>query len=372
MIRTLIAPVKYVQGRNVLSEAGELIEPLGKKLMILASERVTHIIKDRLLASLQRTNLDFEFEKFNGECSREEIERVSEVLKKRGFTVIVGAGGGKTLDTAKASAYETGIPVVILPTIASTDAPISAIAVVYTPEGEFEEYRFFPRNPDLVLVDTLIIAQAPVRFLVSGMGDALATWFEAEAVNKAGTQNMAGGHPTSAALTIAKLCYENVLKYGLSAKLAVEKKAVTEAVEKTVEANTLLSGIGFESGGLAAAHSIHDGMTALEASHRLYHGEKVAFGLIVQLVMENRDPAQISEVLDFCIQVGLPICFDDLGLGKVSTKDLDRVVRLATAENETIHNEPFPITEELVLDALVTADALGSFRKKFISGPNPV
>ena len=364
MIRTLIAPVKYVQGRNVLNEAGGLIEPLGKKLMILASEKVKDIIKDTLLASLQRTNLDFEFEKFNGECSRKEIERVSEVLKKGSFNVIAGAGGGKTLDTAKASAYEAGIPVVILPTIASTDAPTSAIAVVYTPEGEFEEYRFFPRNPDLVLVDTLIIAQAPVRFFVSGMGDALATWFEADAVNKAGAQNMAGGHPTSAALRIAKLCYENLLKYGLSAKLAVEKKCVTEAVEKIVEANTLLSGIGFESGGLAAAHSIHDGMTALQASHRLYHGEKVIFGLIVQLVMENCNPNQINEVLDFCIQVGLPVCFDDLGLGKVSQRDLEKVVRLATAENETIHNEPFSVTEESVLDALLTADALGSFRKK--------
>jgi len=364
MIRTLIAPVKYVQGRNVLNEAGGLIEPLGKKLMILASEKVKDIIKDTLLASLQRTNLDFEFEKFNGECSRKEIERVSEILKKEGFNVIAGAGGGKTLDTAKASAHKAGIPVVILPTIASTDAPISAIAVVYTPEGGFEEYRFFPRNPDLVLVDTLIIAQAPVRFFVSGMGDALATWFEADAVNKAGAENMAGGHPTSAALRIAKLCYENLLKYGLSAKLAVEKKCVTEAVEKIVEANTLLSGIGFESGGLAAAHSIHDGMTALQASHRLYHGEKVIFGLIAQLVMENCNPNQINEVLDFCIQVGLPVCFDDLGLGKVSQRDLEKVVRLATAENETIHNEPFSVTEESVLDALLTADALGSFRKK--------
>ncbi len=94
---------------------------------------------------------------------------------------MVGIGGGKTLDTAKAIGYYQKLPVVVIPTIASTDAPTSALSVIYTEAGEFEEYLIYPKNPDMVVMDTAIIAKAPVRLLVSGMGDALSTWFEAKA-----------------------------------------------------------------------------------------------------------------------------------------------------------------------------------------------
>ncbi len=84
--------------------------------------------------------------------------------------------------------------------------------------------------------------------------------------------------PTLSSLALARLCYDTLLEYGLQAKLAVEKKAVTLAVEAVVEANILLSGLGFESGGLAGAHAFHNGLTVLEASHAKLHGQKVAFG----------------------------------------------------------------------------------------------
>src|SRR5690606_19881320 len=109
--------------------------------------------------------------------------------------------------------------------------------------------------------------------------------------------NMAGAYPTDAAMALANLCYETLINEGLKAKLAVDKKVVTKSVEKVVEANTLLSGIGFESGGLAAAHAIHNGLTAIEETHQLYHGEKVAFGVLVQLVLENAPIDEIEEVL---------------------------------------------------------------------------
>lgn len=72
-------------------------------------------------------------------------------------------------------------PVIICPTVASTDAPCSALSVVYTDEGVFQEYLFLKRNPDVVLVDTAVIAASPLRLTVAGMGDALATYFEVRA-----------------------------------------------------------------------------------------------------------------------------------------------------------------------------------------------
>ena len=177
--------------------------------------------------------------------------------------------------------YEMKIPVIIVPTIAATDAPCSALSVIYSEHGVFERYLVLPKNPDCVLVDTTLVANAPVELLVSGMGDALATYWEADTCAKSCKPNALTGAcpPTLSSLALARLCYDTLLEYGLQAKLAVEKKSVTPAVEAIVEANTLLSGLGFESGGLAGAHAVHNGLTVLEASHDKFHGQKVAFGV---------------------------------------------------------------------------------------------
>jgi glycerol dehydrogenase len=257
---------------------------------------------------------------------------------------------------------------VIVPTIASTDAPTSALSVVYDEGGAFKEYRFFGRNPDAVIVDTEVIARAPVRFLVAGIGDGLSTYFEADASSRTRAQAMAGGAPTQAALTLARLCYDTLLEHGLAARLACEQDAVTPAFEKVVEANTLLSGLGFESGGLAAAHSIHNGLTVLEGTHHYWHGEKVAFGVISMLVLEERPAELVEEVVDLCLEVGLPVCLEDIGLEGVGREELQRVAEAACAEGETIHNEPFAVYPEMVVDAMLAADAYGRQRRAKLEG----
>ena len=127
---------------------------------------------------------------------------------------MLGIGGGKTLDCAKALAHFMGVPVAIAPTIASTDAPCSALAVIYTDSGEFERYLVLPHNPDRVIVDSQIIAGAPARLLAAGIGDALATWFEARACSRSSATTLAGGACTQAALALAKLCYHTLLEEG--------------------------------------------------------------------------------------------------------------------------------------------------------------
>jgi len=268
------------------------------------------------------------------------------------------------MDTAKATAHYVGVPVAVVPTIAATDAPCSALSVIYSPEGVFESYVLFRQNPDLVLVDTAIIAKAPVRLIVSGMGDALATWFEADACAKAFAGNLPGGSSTAAALNLARLCYDILMQYGYLAKLAVEQGVATEAVEKVVEANTLLSGLGFESSGLAAAHAIHNGLTALPETHQAYHGEKVAFGTLVQMVLENRSRQELNEVLCFCSEVGLPTTLAELGVVQVNEEKIMQVAAKACATGETIHNEPFVVNVQSVYAAILAADALGRAQKR--------
>lgn len=362
MITTAIFPARYVQGEGALDSLGEDLARLGKKALAVADPFVMKTLRGRLVdAAAGRIDLDIQ--EFGGECSDEEIERLTARARAVQADVIVGVGGGKALDTAKAIAHALDARTAIVPTLASTDAPCSALSVIYTPEGAFKRYLVLPRNPDLVLVDTGVVANAPVRFLVSGMGDALSTWFEAEDCRIKRGGNMTGRVGPMTAFSLARLCYDTLLEYGVLAKSACEQHVVTPALDRIVEANTLLSGLGFESGGLAAAHAVHNGLTALEETHRFWHGEKVAFGTLTMLVLTGRPAAVINEVYGFCQSIGLPTTLADIGLAGVSDERLLLAAERACAEGETIHNEPYEVTPKRVLAAMKAADAEGRRRK---------
>ncbi len=224
--------------------------------------------------------------------------------------------------------------------------------------------RFHRKNADLVLVDTQVIAQSPPRLLVAGMGDALATWFEAKTCVDGGVKNLRGGLSTQSALALAKLCYRTLLADGADALRSVQTQVVTPALERLVEANTLLSGLGFESSGLAAAHAIHNGLTTANATHDYLHGEKVAFGLLTQLILEGKPSSVLHRVLDFATEVGLPITLGDIGLTELPKEVLQKIAVRATAEDDTMHNEPFEVRPDMVADAIMAADAMGRAWKK--------
>ena len=142
---------------------------------------------------------------------------------------------------------------------------------------------------------------------------------------------------------------------------AAEEGICTKAVENVIEANTYLSGIGFESGGLAGAHAIHNGLTAIPETHKLYHGEKVAFGTLVQLVLEDAGEDELMEVIDFCTEVGLPVTLKALGIEEVKSEQIMEVAKLACAPEDTMGNMPFEVTPEDLYAAIMGADALGRY-----------
>ena len=363
MTRIFMAPGKYIQGAGAIAEVGKFASVLGaKKAFVMGGKHTLAASEEGIRNSLTEAGLGVVVEGFRGESSDTEINRLMAVSKNNGCDIVIGAGGGKGLDTAKAVACDLGLPVIIIPTIASCDAPCSALSVIYTDDGVFARYKVTPTNPQAVLVDTDIIAKSPVRTLVAGMGDALATFWEADTCYISEKPNcLTGGTPlTEVSHMIARLCYDTLLQYGVEAKYACDRNVTTRALERIVEANTLLSGLGFESGGLAAAHSIHNGLTALEPTHKYMHGEKVAFGTLTQMVLENRPREQVNEVLNFCKSVGLPTNLRGIGLKDPSKEDIMKVAKLATAEGETIHATWFPVTAEMVAAAMWAADAVGS------------
>ncbi|WP_313129855.1 glycerol dehydrogenase [Anaerocolumna sp.] len=374
MRKAFICPSKYVQGEDELLNLGYFVKEFGKSALLIAHPEDVLRVKSKLDATAEKFKITFVESGFCGECSRVEVERLQKLAKDNGCACTIGLGGGKAIDTAKCVAK--GDNLIIVPTIAATDAPTSHSAVLYTTDGSFDDYAYFKQNPNVVLIDTAVIAKAPVRFLVSGMGDALSTYFEARATAKA-YANVNAGLPcgfregackeakgTNAALALAALCYQSLLADGYKAKTACDNNMVTEALENIIETNILLSGLGFESGGLAAAHAIHNGLTILEGTHKYFHGEKVAFGTIAQLVLENAPEEELNEVMDFCEKVGLPICLSDIGVDFISPEELMLVAKKSCAEGESIYSMPFPITEEAVAAAIITADALGKAYKR--------
>ncbi|MGX1574667.1 glycerol dehydrogenase [Cellulosimicrobium funkei] len=371
-VRTLISPLRYVQARGALTRLGEFVRPIGTKPLLVADDVVWGIVQDTVAVSFQEQDLPRHRTGFGTYATAAEVDRLAREIDELGADVVVGIGGGSTIDAVKAAGHLRGIRWVSVPTVASTDAPCSALSVIYTEDGAFEEYRFFPHNPDLVLVDTGLVANAPVKFLVAGVGDALATWIEARAVAEANASTMAGGLPLVTGTALAQLSWDILWENALPAIDAVKNHLVTPAVEKVVEANTLLSGLGFESGGLAAAHAIHNGLTAAPQTHGLTHGQKVNIGSVTQLVLEGAPTEEIEEFVRFTTRVGLPNTLTEIGLTTDDVHDLTRVAEAATAEGETIHAMPFPVRVPELVDALRSIEGFSRRVRAEAGLPEPV
>ncbi len=358
-------PGRYVQGPGLLKRLGQYTAPLGQGLFVVTDpagrQRMERDVREGMAGAGPLVWVET-----GAACCEQEARRLAAAFAASGCGVLAGAGGGRHLDLAKAAAHFAGAPAVMLPTAASTDAPCSAAAVLYTPEGLFQRYLQLAQSPALVLADTAQIAAAPPRLLAAGMGDALATWFEARACAEAGGKNGLGGTPGTAALALARACWYTLREYGTAALAEAQEKRPGPALERIVEANICLSGIGFESGGLAAAHAVNNGLAALPAGRASSHGEKVAFGTLVQLVLEQRlgahpgrAAADLAAALAFCRAVGLPTTLEALGCGRLTPQELARAAALACAPADNMGNMPFAVSERDAAAAVLEADRLG-------------
>ncbi|GGZ32271.1 glycerol dehydrogenase [Shewanella chilikensis] len=356
--RTVTSPKKFIIGKGLLSQMHEYVHDFGDNAFIIADEFILSRLEDEALTGLEQNGINNQLEKFNYECSEVEIQRLVALAEQAHANVIVGVGGGKTLDVAKAVAFYLKHPVVLYPTIASTDAPCTALSVIYTEAGEFERYLFLPQNPDAVIADTSIIAAAPARFFAAGIGDALATYFEARACYQADGVNLVLKKPSRTGLGLAQLCYQLLSENVAAAMDAVNNKIVTPALEQTIEATIYLSGVGAEAGGLAAAHAVNNGMSAVAELHGAQHGEKVVFGLLTQLVLENAPQSEIDNVVRIIKTAGLPLTLADMGLKQFREEEWRKVAEIACAEGDTMGNMPMAVSADDVYQAMIAANAM--------------
>ncbi len=322
-------PRRYIQGRDALQDLGTVARELGSRAVVVLDSRVLELFGERIQALLADAGVHARLCPHDGEVSREALTCLGESIADEGHQVVIGVGGGKALDSAKFVSRGGNHRLLLVPTLASNDAPTSRAIVLFDEHHHLVGLEYTRWNPDVVLVDTAIIASAPVRFFVAGIGDAIAKKFEADASSRAGLTNFFGGRPPLAGRCLAAESYAVLRRQGVAACRAVRRGEVNGAVEDVVEASLLLSGLGFENSGLFLAHSLTRGFALFPETHDCLHGELVAFGVLVQLVQERRPREQVLELLRFYADVGLPACLAAVGLAEADDSCLERIAAAA-------------------------------------------
>jgi len=360
MLRVFGSPRRYVQGPGALGELAGIVDGIGGAILLVADAVVLGLLRQRLLEALGAHAGRAAFAEFGGECTAGEIERLTGVARAGRAGAVVGVGGGKAIDTTKGARIKTGGRIVVVPTVASNDAPTSRLAIVYTDDHVLSEVRLMPANPDAVVVDTAIIARAPRRFFVAGIGDALTKKFEAEQSYNSGGLNFYKARPAELALAIADQCYRVVRRDALGALKAVDRQQPDAAFESVVEATILLSGLGFESGGLSIAHSLTRAFSAVPSLNGALHGEQVAFGLLAQLCLEGRSDDFLTDMVGFFRAVGLPATLAGLGFSGDRAAGIRTIAQRSMAEAPYLKQFVGAVSEEALVAALDAADRRGA------------
>lgn len=360
MIRTIGFPGRYLQGPDAVQHLPELLKEFFlTKPIVLMDDIVRASVGDLLLKPLATAGIETTVLRFAGECTSEAIEQLALEAERIQADVVIGYGGGKTIDAAKGIAKAHNLRLIIVPTIASNDSPTSRLIVLYDDQHRVTRVDRLTRNPDVVLVDTAIIARAPARFFAAGLGDALSKKFEATQCHLAGGLNFFGTPSLATARLLAERCYDTIIEFGLPALKQIQDHGTpNESVERAVEASVLLSGLGFESGGLSLSHALTRGFSAHPVMSTFLHGESVAFGSIVQLVAEERPQAEVQAHIDFCSALGLPITLADLGAENASEAEIMQMATL-TAAAPYIGNLTPAADAHRIARCITRADALG-------------
>lgn len=342
----------YVQGPGVIAQVGPLTQRIGCSPVIVIDATVQSQFQAALAEGFDEIPT---FIPFSGEVTDATVAAIT--ASAEGCGVVVAVGGGKALDAGKAVALRLGVPIISVPTIASNDGPASRGIAIYDEAHRLVRVDQMPTNPAAIIVDSLIIANAPLRFLRAGIGDAIAKTFEAEACWSSGGLTKHGTRPTHSGRAIARAAYQLLRDHAQAALADAQRHEVTEALEATIEACVLLSAMGFENGGLSIAHSVTRGLMTLRGAKDRLHGEHVAFGTLVQLAAEARSDVEILELGKFFISLGLPDSLAALGVDQANENEMAGIANV-TMSSPHMQALSERITAQDLLDAIRRVEIL--------------
>ena len=350
-----VAPAQVLRGNQALEQSGDAIARLGKRPLVVGGDSTLASLTSKLKPVLEQKQLSYSSASYTPDCSEASLSALKEAAASHQADLIIGIGGGKALDTAKLLAYQCQLPIVTIPTSGATCAAWTALSNIYSDEGAFLYDVPLNHCPDLLILDYNLIQTAPQRTLIAGIGDALAKWYEASVSS--------GSSPVT--LIIAAVQQARVLRDILFQKSAdALKEPGSEAWREVVDATVLLAGVIGGLGGAqcrtVAAHAVHNGLTHIPSAHEALHGEKVAYGILVQLRLEemlqgNQLAASArQQLLKFYAEIGLPQTLEDLGLGNITLAELRKAAEIACNPNSDIHRLPFEVVPDQLMAAMVS------------------
>lgn len=365
-LRVLGCPREYVQGRGAIAELPRLAARHGAgRVAAVIDGFLFDTLAQRLHGLFDASGLELVCLRFAGEATRAEGERL--LARIGGADVVAGIGGGKCIDIGKFVGRHARLPVFSVPTIASNDAPTSRLLVLYHEDHSVAGTEFLPYNPDLVLVDTDIIAAAPLRLLRAGIGDALTKLFEARATAAAHGTNSFGARPPFLGQRLGAICREVIGRTAAPVLQALGRGERHADFEELVETLILASGLGFESGGLSVAHSMIRGLTRIPALAHWLHGEHVAYSTLVQLVLEGGGQ-ELDEAIAFNRSVGLPAALAHFGVAQADVSAAAATIAAGTLTAPYIGNFPRRLSEEDIAGAVVALEAIAHNNSKAAHG----
>lgn len=350
-----VAPAVIIKGENCLPKSGNAIASLGKYPLVVGGENTLNLIKTYLEPIFTDFNLTAIYQSYAPDCTETAQTQLQEVVKTDQVDLIIGVGGGKALDTAKLLAHNCNLPVVTIPTSGATCAAWTALSNIYSEQGTFQYDVSLANCPNLLILDYNIIATAPLHTLIAGIGDAIAKWYEA---------SVSSGNST-ATLTIAAVQQARVLRDILLQKSAVAlQNPLGQEWQEVVDATVLLAGVSGGLGGAncrtVAAHAVHNALTHLTQAHHQLHGAKVAYGILVQLrleeIVQNNKLAVTArqQLIKFYREIGLPCTLEDLSLQDITLTQLRHCAEIACQPRSDIHRLPFKINPEQLVTAMVS------------------
>ncbi|RYM06041.1 iron-containing alcohol dehydrogenase family protein [Sporolactobacillus sp. THM7-7] len=349
-----ISPEEYISKKNAYDRlADELKARYIKRVLFLhgtkSLRKARPYLPDLSAAGIESVDI-----LFNGECSHNEIRRIIGLLKEKKADAIIGLGGGKVMDTAKAAAYKAGgYPVILLPTMASNCAAWSPLSVLYTDDGASLGHEIYPHATSLVLVEPRVILDSPVDYFVAGVADTIAKWYESDFIL---THTKKRRLALQFAREAARICKDVPLNDGEKAIEDMKEGRLTDewinVMETNIMAGGLVGGFGDEFGRATAAHAVHDAITARPETHLFLHGIKVAYGVMVQLVLEKKWD-EMEQLIPFYKALQLPLSLSDLNLSRLNEDDLMDIANETVRPNALIHLHPLNFTAQDVYEAIL-------------------
>jgi glycerol dehydrogenase len=350
-----VAPSQVLRGENFLQESGEAIARLGTRPLIVGGDRTLKIVQPYFESISKKQQLITSPASYSPDCAESSLQQLHSAVTSHQADLIIGVGGGKALDTAKLLAWQCNLPVVTIPTSAATCAAWTALSNIYTEEGAFQYDVALDRCPDLLILDYGLVRTAPTRTLVAGIGDALAKWYEASVSSGSSPATL-----TIAAVQQARILRDLLFQKSPAAVANPDSDDWREVVDATVLLAGVIGGLGGANCRTVAAHAIHNGLTQLPEAHQALHGEKVAYGILVQLRLEEMvqgNQLAVStrqQLTEFYREIGLPKTLEDLGLGNISLTQLRQAAEYACLPNSDIHRLPFEVSPEELMAAMVS------------------